>query len=144
MAPDREETTRGTLRVGLALLTGGVIAALAMSVLLAVFANIDAHQPLMTDLTLSHLVGMTVFFCFFTVPIAVVVGAPLYVLLRRSGLLRVSGCSAVGGVVGLVVPYAFRLGGDGWMAMVWFGLSGAAAGAMMGVLLRGAVKRQRP
>jgi hypothetical protein len=133
---------REPLRVGLALFAGGVIAALAMAVLLTVFANIDAHQPVMTDLTLGHLVGMSVFFCFFTVPIAVVLGAPLYVLLRHFDLLRVSVCSALGAVVGVLAPYAFHLESADWIGRAWFALSGAAAGALMGVLLRSAVRRQ--
>jgi len=122
-------------RVFLALFAGGLIAALAMAVLLAVFANIDAHVPVTTDLDLSHIVGMSVFFCFFTVPVAVILGVPFYWFLRRFGLLRVSVCSVLGASAGMLIPYVFHIEAA-LIGMVWFGLSGAAAGAMMGMLLR--------
>jgi hypothetical protein len=122
-------------RLGLALFAGGLIAALAMAVLLGVFANIDAHQPVTTDLDLHHVAGMSVFFSFFTVPVAVVLGVPSYWLLRRLDLLRVWVCSALGAAAGVLVPYTFHLTAD-VMGLVWFSLSGAAAGAVMGMLLR--------
>jgi hypothetical protein len=55
-------------------------------------------------------------------------------------LLRVWVCTVTGAVVGIAIPYGFRLMGFTvslpWQAILWFGLSGAAAGAIMGALLR--------
>lgn len=122
-------------RLFLALFAGGLIAALAMALLLAVFANIDAHEPVTTDLDLSHVVGMSVFFCFFTVPAAVILGLPFYWFLRRFGLLNVPVCSVLGAAAGMLIPYVFHLK-PALIGMVWFVLSGAAAGATMGMVLR--------
>jgi F0F1-type ATP synthase membrane subunit c/vacuolar-type H+-ATPase subunit K len=128
------------LRVGLAVLLGGFIAALALAVLLIALANVDAHQPATTDLSVDRILGSSFLFCFFTLPIAVILGVPLYLVLRRFNLLRVSVCSALGAIVGMLTPYSFRLVGAAVelspVALVWFALSGAAAGAVMGALVR--------
>ena len=79
-------------------------------------------------------------FCFFTLPISWLFGAPVYWLLQRFNLLRVWVCSVLGGIIGVVGAYGFLLLSfvptvQG-VAILWFGLSGAAAGSIVGLLLR--------
>lgn len=131
---------REALRVAAVLTAGALVAALALSVLLLVFANMDSGRPVLADVSLSRTFWQTLAFCLFTVPIAWLAGAPLYVLFRRLGLLRVWICALTGGALALAVPYAFRFIGFGvslssW-GILWFLASGTIAGALVGLVLR--------
>jgi hypothetical protein len=126
------------LRVAIVLMLGALVGALALAVLLLVLANADAWRPLLTDFSLQRIVFMSLAFCLFTFPIALVLGLPIYLLIRRFRLLRVSVCAATGAVIGIIAPYRFRLStlDLSWQAILWFAVSGAVAGGVMGYLLR--------
>jgi hypothetical protein len=128
------------LRVAMVLTLGGFVAAIALAVLLLMLANSDSGRPLFTDVSLHRVFWSSLAFCLFTLPIAWSCGIPIYLLFRHLHLLRVWICEVTGAVVGIAIPYGFRLFGFTvslpWQAILWFGLSGAAAGAVMGALLR--------
>jgi hypothetical protein len=128
------------LRVATALTFGAVVGAIDLAVLLVVLVNLDSGRPLFTDASLQGLAWMSLAFCLFTLPIAWSFGVPVYLLFRRFHLLRVWVCAVTGAMVGIAVPYSCRLMGATvsleWHAILWFGVSGAAAGAVMGALLR--------
>jgi len=131
---------REVLRVATVLTLGALVGAIALSVLLIVFANLDAGRPLLTDVSLSRVFWQSLAFCLFTIPIAWLVGPPLYVLFRRLGLLRVWSCALTGGAIVLAVPYGFSFFGFGvslslW-GILWFLGSGTIAGALVGLVLR--------
>jgi hypothetical protein len=77
-------------------------------------------------------------FFLFTLPISWLFGVPLYWLLRRFNLLRVWVCSVLGGIIGMLVACAFWLlvPPVEWLPILWFVLSGAAAGTGAGWLLQ--------
>ncbi len=128
------------LRVAAVLTLGGSAGAIALAFLLVLLANMDSSRPLLTDVSLPRMFWSSIALCLFTVPITWTFGGPLYLLFRRFHLLRVWICALVGGALGVAIPYSFRLLGFGvslpWKAILWFVLSGAAGGAVMGLLLR--------
>lgn len=131
---------REALRVGGVLTLGGFCGAVALAVLLTIFANVESAQPLFTDISLGRISWSSLLFCFFTLPISWFFGAPVYWLLRRFNLLRVWVCAVLGGIIGVVSAYGILLLSfvptvQG-VAILWFGLSGAAAGSIVGLLLR--------
>jgi hypothetical protein len=131
---------REALRVATVLALGAFISALAMAVLLLLLANMDSGRPIFTDVSLRRIFWSSIAFCLFTGPIVFSFGVPLYLLYRRLQLLRVWICALTGGVIAIGFPYAFRLLGFGvslpWSAILWFGVSGAAGGALMGAFVR--------
>jgi hypothetical protein len=129
---------REAVRVGIVLTFGSFVGAIALSVLLLVLVNMNAGQPLLTEFGLQRIFFMSLGFCLLTLPIAWVLGFPIYFLFRRFHLLRVSVCAAAGAAIGIIAPYRFLLFTLEltWQVILWFALSGAAAGATMGYLLR--------
>ena len=87
---------REALRVGGVLTLGGFCGAVALAVLLMVFANVESAQPIFTDISLGRISWSSLLFCFFTLPISWFFGAPVYWLLRRFNLLRVWVCLCLG------------------------------------------------
>jgi hypothetical protein len=128
------------VRVGALLTVGGLAAAVALAVLLIVFANADAGQPISTELSPARIFWMSLAFCLFTLPIGWVVGFPTYWLARRFNLLRGWVGGLAGGAVGVAAPYAFRLVRAqvqlDWPAMLWLGLGGVLAGWTVALLAR--------
>jgi hypothetical protein len=131
---------REALRVTIALTLGALLSAVALSVLLIVLTNMNSGQSLATDVSPQRVFWSSIAFCLFTIPIVFAFGAPLYLLYRRLHLLRVWICALTGGVIAISFPYAFRLLGADvslpWRAILWFGVSGAVGGALMGALVR--------
>jgi hypothetical protein len=131
---------REALRVTMALTLGAFLSALALSVLLLVLTNMDSGHPMATDVSPQRVFWSGIAFCLFTIPIVFAFGAPLYLLYRRFHLLRVWICALTGGAIAISFPYAFRLLGFGaslpWRAILWFGVSGAVGGALIGALVR--------
>jgi hypothetical protein len=128
------------VRVGALLTVAGLAAAVALALLLIVFANVDAGQPMSTDLSPARVFWMSLAFCLFTLPVGCFVGFPMYWLARRFNLLRAWVGGLAGGAVGVATPYAFRLVGAevqlGWPAILWFGLGGVLAGSIFALLAR--------
>jgi hypothetical protein len=139
--------TNEPLRVAGALTAGGLGGAVVMAILVNIFANLDAGQHAFTDVTPLVIFWNSVAFCLFTLPAAWFLGLPLYFVLRQLNLVRVWVGTVAGVVVGLAIPHAFGLLAAAisfqrpavmpWQAALWFGLSGAAPGALVGFLLRG-------
>jgi hypothetical protein len=132
-------TTQRGVRVGLVLTIGGVVTAVALAALLVVFGNLDAGQPVTTDLSMTRVFWMSVLFAFFTVPLSWGLGLPTYHLLRRFGLLRVWVCLATGALLGIAGGYGLFVSRSmlpDAVGMLWFGLAGAAGGGVVAVLSR--------
>ena len=87
---------REALRVGIVLTVGAFVGAIALSLLLLALVNLDARRPLLTEFGLQRIFVMSFGFCLFTLPIAWVLGFPIYFLFRRFHLLRVSVCVLTG------------------------------------------------
>jgi hypothetical protein len=126
---------------------GGFCGAVALAILVNVFANLDSGQHAFTDLTPLRIFWNSAAFCFFTLPAAWALGLPLYFLFRQVNLVRVWVAGVAGALVGLAIPYGFVLLAAAvsvqrpavlpWQITLWFGLSGAAPGTLIGFLLRG-------
>jgi hypothetical protein len=129
---------RKGLRVGVVLTLGAYAGAAALAVSLIVLANVDSGRPIFSDISLGGIFWPSLLFFLFTLPISWLFGAPLYWLLRHFNLLRVWVCSVLGGIIGMLVACAFRLFAHPveWLPILWFVLSGAAAGTAAGLLLR--------
>jgi hypothetical protein len=128
-------------RVVAALTLGALAGAAELAFLLNAFANVDSHLPIFNDVSLAGLFWMSVAFCLFTVPLSWVFGIPLYLLMKRFHLIRVWVCSVLGGIVGVAGFYSVCLVPNAqctveWIPVLWLGLSGAAAGTVVGLLLR--------
>ena len=132
---------RQPFRVGAALTLGAFAGAAELAFLLTVFANIDSHLPVFKDVSLVGISWMSVAFCIFTIPVSWVLGLPLYLVMKRFNLVRVWVCSLFGCIAGVAGFYSVCLVPDAhctveWIAVLWLGLSGAAAGTVVGLLLR--------
>jgi hypothetical protein len=126
------------LRVGTALTLGAYAGAVGLAVLLIVVANVDSARPIFTDISSAAIFWPSLLFFLFTLPISWLFGIPVYCLLRRFNLLRVWVCSVLGGIIGVAVACGFHLFTRPveWLPILWFVLSGAAAGTIIGLLLR--------
>ncbi len=129
---------RRGLSVGVVLTIGAYVGAVALAASLIVLANVDSGRPIFSDISLDGIFWPSLLFFLFTLPISWLFGAPLYWLLRRFNLLRVWVCSVLGGIIGMLIACAFRLVAPPieWLPILWFVVSGAAAGTGAGLLLR--------
>ncbi len=129
---------RRGLSVGVVLTIGAYVGAVALAASLIVLANVDSGRPIFSDISLGGIFWPSLLFFLFTLPISWLFGAPLYWLLRRFNLLRVWVCSVLGGIIGMLIACAFRLVAPPieWLPILWFVVSGAAAGTGAGLLLR--------
>jgi hypothetical protein len=79
---------------------------------------------------------MTVFFCFFTLPVATLVALPSHWLWSRYGPIHSLYCAAIGGVIGILTLYIPLLTTSSlhWkgVATIWFGFGGIAAAVFFG------------
>jgi ABC-type sugar transport system permease subunit len=132
---------RQPFRVVAAFTLGAFAGAAELAFLLTAFANLDSHLPIFNDVSFVRIFWMSVAFCLFTIPVSWVLGLPLYLLMKRFDLIRVWVCSLLGCIAGVAGFYSVCLVPDAqctmeWIPVVWLGLSGAAAGAVVGLLLR--------
>src|SRR5258706_3227599 len=132
---------RQPFRVGAALTLGAVAGAAELAFLLTLFTNIDSHSHIFTDVSCVRSFWMSVAFCLLTIPVSWVLGLPLYLLMKRFNLIRVWVCSLLGCGAGVAGFYSACLVTDAqctveWIPVLWLGLSGAAAGTVVGLLLR--------
>lgn len=126
-------------RLAAAMFTAALVAALALAIALHVMA---ASGPETVVPGLSQLLGMSVFFTFFTVPVAAIMALPVAWLWRRFGPLPAWLGAAFGGIGGVLGGYGLLLlsfvPAIHWQAVLWFGLGGAAAGLAVGLIMGGA------
>ena len=132
---------RVQVRVGAALTLGAFAGAAELAFLLTVFANIDSHVPIFNDVSFVRIFWMSVAFCLFTIPVSWLLGLPLYLLMKRFNLIRVWACSLLGCIAGVAGCYSVCLVPGAqctmeWIPVLWLGVSGAAAGTLVGLLLR--------
>lgn len=125
-------------RLVAAMIAAGVVAAFALAVALHFLSQSDGSLTLPT---VPQLLGMSAFFCFFTLPVAAVFALPVGWLWQRFGPLRLSSCAALGAACGVVGGYGFLLltfvPTLRWGSALWFAAGGAAAGLAVGWVMRG-------
>jgi MFS family permease len=128
-------------RLLVAMFAAGVIAAISLSAALQM-ASATGQNP--DSLSLLSLLGMSVFFCFFTVPVAAVFALPAGWLWQRFGPIPLWLCVLLGAVCGCVGAYGTLLltfvPTFNVSAASWFAIGGAAAGLAVGFIMG----RQRP
>lgn len=130
------KTPISLLRLAAAMFVAALVAALALAIALHVMAHSGPETVVPGP---AQLFGMSVFFTFFTVPVAAVLALPVGWLWQRFGPFSAWLCAVLGAAGGVLAGYGLLLLSFvpvvRWESVLWFGLGGAAAGLAVGLIM---------
>lgn len=123
-------------RLAAAMFTAALVAALALALALHFMAQ---SGPETIAPGLAQILGMSLFFTFFTMPVTAVFALPVGWLWQRFGPMPAWLCAAAGATAGMLGGYGLLLlsfvPAVRWESALWFGLGGAAAGLAVGLIM---------